>query len=583
MSWYRCVVVWCFLITFACGSDLWSLGTEVQIAQRAERDVNFPLPINNITTYGINLNTQVFDIVGYNTAAMNSIHSLLDDGVQLLTLDLYWNEYIGKWQLCPGPIPNNQTYDLTSNISLTWNGKLMVCEPGLTIQSFTNIIYNHILHTNNIMSTDVLQVLLNLKSIAYKNVNLTVSSSIYNYPSSSPYLDLGNSSLVVSLSELTNYIFTPIDLINYSQQRRLELSENPFNATAKLPSSQTFLLTNAVRILFNVINNELNNSTKTYHITDDDTETLFFPGGNITSSVVPTSRDLYTSCVNAINGMTIDSRLRDLEKTDYQFVYDSMSIPFDNTTFKAYLRCGLSPILTSNINMMKQPRNATIFGKVDNFLSEASWMWGYDQPDLNQTAPDQDHSTATMSTNTTFVDSSSNNSSFGYNCVALYEDGFRVENCYKEFPLACLKMNTSSMWAISSGKKPYFNSIEDDACPNGYRFAVPRLAINVLELIFAMRASKVDYPVWVDLNDITVTNCFVTNGPYAQCPYKVIVSRSKMVRMIAPSFSVAAAIIILVLLEKFLRINPIQTNRKTYWKRVINEYNLKYDYEGVPS
>ena len=540
------------------------------------------MPINNITTYGVNLNTQVFDIVGYNYAAMNNVHALLDDGVQLLTLDLYWNEYIGKWQLCPGPIPSNQTYDLTSNVSLTWNGKLMVCEPGLTIQGFTDIIYNHILHTNTIMSTDVLQVLLNLKSIAYKNVNLTMPTSIYNYPSSSPYLDLGNSSLVASLSHLTEYTFTPTDLIKYSGLQQLDRSENPYNATAKLPSSQTFLLTNVERILFNVINNELNNSTKTYHITDNDKETVFFPGGNITNSVVPTSHDLFTSCVNAING-TIDSRLNDLGKTDYQFVYDSNSIPFDNTTLKTYLRCGLSPILTSNINMMEQPQNATIFGKIDDFLSEASWMWGYDQPDLNQTAPDLDNFTTIMAPNTTFVESSSSNSTFGYNCVALYEDGFRVENCYKEFPLSCLKVNTSSVWTIPSVKKPYFDSIEDDACPDGYMFAVPRLAINVLELIFAMRASKVEYPVWVDLNDITVTNCFVTGGPYAQCPYKIIVSRSKMVRMIAPSFSVAAAIVILVLLEKFLRINPIQTNRKTYWKRVINEYNEKYDYEGVPS
>lgn len=53
--------------------------------------------------------------------------------------------------------------------------------------------------------------------------------------------------------------------------------------------------------------------------------------------------------------------------------------------------------------------------------------------------------------------------------------------------------------------------------------------------------------------------------------------------MIAPSFAVGVVVLVLILIENIFRTNPIQTNRKRYWKKAIQEYYNKNDFEGVPS
>ena len=65
-----------------------------------------------------------------------------------------------------------------------------------------------------------------------------------------------------------------------------------------------------------------------------------------------------------------------------------------------------------------------------------------------------------------------------------------------------------------------------------------------------VKQENVNYPIWIDLNDITVENCFVSGGPYAQCPYQETVTTDKFVRMIAPSFVVAMVVLVLIFIEK---------------------------------
>ena len=60
----------------------------------------------------------------------------------------------------------------------------------------------------------------------------------------------------------------------------------------------------------------------------------------------------------------------------------------------------------------------------------------------------------------------------------------------------------------------------------------------MLALMSYIERENISYPVWIDMNDITVPDCFVTGGPYATCPYQMTVTRLKLAGLIAPSFIV---------------------------------------------
>ena len=155
------------------------------------------------------------------------------------------------------------------------------------------------------------------------------------------------------------------------------------------------------------------------------------------------------------------------------------------------------------------------------------------------------------------------------------EEGWEVSNCYEKYLFACQNKLSRNEWKLNNSTKRNYFDIDDDDCPEGYFFSLPRLNIEMLSLMTTVKQENVNYPIWIDLNDITVENCFVSGGPYAQCPYQETVTTDKFVRMIAPSFVVAMVVLVLIFIEKVFRKTPIQTNRKRYWKRQYKNIMLR--------
>lgn len=537
-----------------------ALDEQMVTARRTERDIARPIPMDNVTTYGVNLNSQVFDIQGYRATALSDIGTMLTVGVQTFLLDLYWNEYTSKWQLCPGPIPNNATSALDSTTQFYWQGNELSCEPGMTIYQVMQQIHGFMALTNAVLEADALQLVVRLKSISYKQTNAT--DDIYDYSATPAYLNVGNSTLSDSVSPLGSFLFAPTDLNLYVELQKSNFFNTPYNETSMFPTLEIYMLNHAKRILVNVIEDDLTDSVRSYNTTATDNSTVFLPNTNITNTVDVNSQAVLEECKNAINGSVT------IEYTDFNYILDSNDFPFNDTTFKDYLRCGYFPILSANTELLSG--NTSISDKIDNYIPQGFWSWAVDQPIAADDMLD-------------IVDETQN-STVAYRCVALYKDGFRVDNCYEEYPYACKNSEDLATWSVDrDDKKQYFDSYNDDVCQDGFEFSVPRLATDALLLIRTMAESNISFPIWIDLNDITFYDCFVTGGPYAQCPYYTVLDQSSLVKQLAPAFSICGLIVVLVFIEKFFRINPIQTNRKTYWKRVINEYNEKHDFEGVPS
>lgn len=561
MKIWSVVPVLSYLNLVLCLENWPILNNTALVAQRAERDISRPIPITNITNYGVDLNTQIFDVQGYTISALLDVYNTLSVGIQLFFIDFYFNEYTSKWQLCPGPIPSNLTSQLDLLTEVNYNESSHICEPGLTIHEFMDVFHTFMTQTNSVLLADLLQLVVRLKKIDFDN-NLTTT---YDYTFSEEYLNISNSSLVESVSPLGSFLFTPLNLDEYHTSQENQLTVSTFyNDTSQFPTVETFMLTTVKRIFLNVIELNLNESSERgYELTDLDKLTVFLPNTSFSNSLQNNSVNLQSVCSNTINGGGSS-----FDYKNYNFITDTDDFPFNNQSLKDYLRCGYNPIITANRDLLVD--EIPLSEKIDQFISWGYWSWAYGG---------SRHSLK----NGSDIDVNDGNTTYVFRCVALYGDGFRLDDCFQKYPYACKNSSQLSEWKIDTPGRSYFDSYKDDICGDGFELAVPRLATDLTLLIKAMVDSNVGYPLWIDLNDITVNDCFVTGGPYADCPYFEVFTRSKLLKKIAPSFTIAGLILILVFLEKFFRINPIQTNRKTYWKRALNEYNEKHNYEGVPS
>ena len=74
-----------------------------EVAIRTQRDISYQIPIDQDTHYGVSLSRLLFDVDGYVESSLVTTRSMLDVGVKILTIDLYWNQFTSKWQLCPAP------------------------------------------------------------------------------------------------------------------------------------------------------------------------------------------------------------------------------------------------------------------------------------------------------------------------------------------------------------------------------------------------------------------------------------------------------------------------------------------------
>ncbi|EGW31422.1 uncharacterized protein SPAPADRAFT_61987 [Spathaspora passalidarum NRRL Y-27907] len=551
----KVIVTWLWFIHIILCLENWpTLSDTLQVAIRSQRDVSMTVPIDQISNAGGSLNSMIFDQYGYTMDSMSYVDNFLTVGVQTFMVDLYWNEFTQVWQLCPAPIPNN----VTSNIvDINWNNRSYKCDTNISTQTFLNRFNNFILETNTNFEVSLITVLLNLKSIHYTKSNMTIGyDSLFNHTIP------GNSTLNATFSGLGTSLFTPEVLQTYRNTVAVDTTNMGFynSSSALMPSLNMVLYTELRRIMLNVVSNELISSTRGYTITENDKMGLFFNDTLPTSIKATNSESMTHLCQNLVENF-------DTERTNFRFIIDNDFDPFTLSTVRQYIRCGLTPIFNATAYKVNSTRIRDLGQIFNAFIPYSLWSWAPFQP---------------VTPNNQFTNSSSmSNGTIPYRCVLLNTNGWEVANCYDSYPFACQNSSSPHDWYIDPNKQKSYFDIDHDDCPEDFKFSLPRSNGEMLSLM-NMTDTEV-LPIWIDLNDLTVDNCFVSGGPYAECPYSKTITANTFVKSIAPSVVVGVVILILIFFEKVFRSNPIQTNRKRYWKRTLQDYYEKNDYEGVPS
>lgn len=582
------------------------------VAIRTQRDVSMNVPIDQTLSLGLSLSQAIFSEQGYTDSALQSVQTVLNLGVETLMLDLYWNEYISKWQLCPAPIPANATQQLDYIATVQWQGETYKCQLNATIDSLMNNIINYFKMTNTNMDVSMVQLLVNLKDIRKIKTNSTSSVDIYT--GANPlYLSSLLSYLYEAFSSISSFAFTPVDL----QAAQLITPDGSFyNQSNEIyPTLSQYLLSEYNRVSIFTSSNQLAGSTSnsaatvsanqySYNISVSDEAVMFLDPGIIefrsidNSTLASLCQELTTPDATSAPYSVLNYSQISLTQ-HFRFIADDSGNPFDNSTLRKYIRCGYTPILNASTstyvssmeadyyNFTSSTRQSPInytWSVINNFTPEMYWTWAPGQPytpndptgstNVTQT-PDDDNFTTTQ---------------VAYSCGLLDYTGISVGNCYVEYPYACQNNINPNIWHIDYTEKAnYFNSYLSNSCPPGFGFSIPKLSIEMLSLLAYINSTmpstvqQNERFIWVDLNDITVSQCFVTGGPYASCPYQETTTYQGLVRMIAPNFTVAVVVLLLIFCERFIRTNPIQLNRKRYWKKALGEFEGEYAYEGVPS
>lgn len=549
-----------------------ALNETLDVAIRTQRDISKPVPLDQLAVSGTSLTTMFLN-KGYSLDSISELRDLLDTGMQAIMVDLYWNEFTSVWQLCPAPFPQNVTYNPNDKVKVAWNNITYTCQAGFTTDNIMSIIESYLDSSNTNFEANFLHLLFNLKSIHYEKSNLTMSLENIYKPNSRSNI-IGNSTLNATITPIASYIFSPDVLSEYRQ--KVYSSSNPYasfynRSDIIMPTLETVLLSQYKRILVNVLTNDIVPSPREYSITSDDEKLIFFNTTLPTS--VRTAKDAAPYCKQLL---LLDNDIKKYDNlsltTQFDYVIDSNYHQFTQESVQDFLRCGLLPIFNATSYIVGNKNILDVGDVFTTFTPYLFWSWRAGQPHISN-------------------NSSSNNLSkdhdedagASFRCVVITNDGWKVDDCYEKYSIACQNKTEPNDWYIPPGDKQTYFDVSRGDCPDGYNFSLPRLSTEMLSLMSAVKKQNVDYPIWIDLNDITISNCFVSGGPYAQCPYQKTVTTTRFVRMIAPASVVCIIVLIAVFLEKLLRTNHIQSNRKRYWKKALAEYYSKNDYEGVPS
>lgn len=152
-----------------------------------------------------------------------------------------------------------------------------------------------------------------------------------------------------------------------------------------------------------------------------------------------------------------------------------------------------------------------------------------------------------------------------------------VLDCQEHHPAACRADARPHVWRIASQRGTY--EAVDDNCPSGFRFAVPRTALESRYLLEAVRAQALaggDGVVWVNFNSLDVPDCWVT-GVNTTCPYQGTGVDLEYRRITVPAVA-AVVVLVVALLTIVVKINA---NRQNSRRKRVGEDG--WDYEGVPS
>lgn len=514
------------------------------IARRSQRDLSANISISQLSLSGVDLSTSLFDEFGYTLDSVAQVYDILNVGIQTLLVDLYWNEQLEKFQLCPDQFQmdsssssGNSSNSSNSNITSVYtsgNDSAVVCLRSLSFNDLTSFVQSYIKDSDTNLSADLIVLILNLHHL---------NNTSFAYPEE--LRGTWNDTLTsVMTNYFDHYMYTPIDL-----QTDRAIDVNKTNLVDGYPRLSKFLFTNKRRMI-PIINQYEIPSYSNYNASMD--SNLFF---NMTQ--------LNTSFSSFDNTTTLDSidQIKNKASQNWRFSIDSPSNQFTSDSIHDQIINGYSPLLNHTVTHLSN-LSSDLFGN-------SLWLWPENEPLFINEA------FARYSNDSQYIQEA-------YSCAAMFvqNGSFHVSNCYQEKKVLMMDKQNTYNWTVSDEKVNYFHGGNFD--DNKWSFNVPKDALQRASVVLMLNSvdSDTDVDVWVDLNSINVDNCWVTGGPYASCPYQTVSSNRNFVEMMGAASVCCLIIIILIIL---LRLRPvsIRDNRK-HWKKLLNQYSTT-NYDGVPA
>lgn len=524
-----------FVIRTVCAENDWpGLSSNRVIAIRSQRDVAGNITIDQLSLNGVRLSKALFDREGYTNDTLADVRTLLNIGLQSLVVDVYWNENTVKFQLCPVDMSVNSSTGLDGDIQYYGEDQTSYrCDSDLSVKGLVDVVANFASSTDTNLSANLLVLIFNIHQLNTKNSTISQET-------------IGTNDTISSIlnRSLGSKLYTPGNLETDRENNKTLLSnEGPGEG---FPSATQFLFTNEKRVIATIWENDLP-SNSTYDLSDDYSH-IFQPSAlnssftSVGNTTVPTSQSSFIS----------------KSYSNWRFAYDTNITPLTNSSVKSLIDEGYSPILNTPVSDSSE---------ISSIFNMSLWSW--DSPEPLQAEQAKEISTES---------DNSRNTQSAYKCASLTQDGWVVSDCYQEKYVVCRKDSKAFEWEVSEEKKIYFHA--EDACDDDTSFSVPRTALQQTSLINYLGKLGTNYSVWIDMNSIAISDCWVTGGPYASCPYQKVSSERNFVQMLAPASAFCGFIFFAILLLRLKRI-PVQDNRK-HWRKLLANYT-ENEYEGVPS
>ncbi|SMN20765.1 similar to Saccharomyces cerevisiae YHR151C MTC6 Protein of unknown function [Maudiozyma saulgeensis] len=535
------------------------VSVEEQNAIRSERDIQNNITIDQLPYVGVNLQSVLFNNETYEevseidtttslngTDTLNNFASMLNQGIGSFILDI--------------ENKNHTWYILDTNIQV--KDFLSTLENFLD-QSNSNLSANVLLfllriHVNSLDDDDsvtendrtIIRDTLNHTTLNYtmtRQLSLELSGN-ERAKSVSNNTQLTNLNLTALIEQNfnTNYIYKPSNLL---EDNNLNLSTSILNisssATSSLewPTLEKFLYTKHNRIVITELTSMLNDSLSSY----------VFPNTIL-------HLDRYNSTLTC---PTNAEEFKNISSIQWRL----LEAPFDYNGIQQYMRCGFSPIITNRFSILNITEITPLINR------GIIWSWKKNEPRLS-------NSRLLMG----------KDSMQAYNCAMLKftsSNGsayWQVDNCYSTRTMVCKNKFDPFIWTLSKEKHKYFtyyNDNDDVFCPDNYTFSLPITQLEQRSLdLYLESLDTPNFNLWINLNSIAVSNCWLIGDRSYMCPYSRSVSKRNFVSMLVPVVIIAAVLLVCVLYLSLLNV-PIHDNRKN-WRRVVNKIS-KSEMEGVPS
>ncbi|CCH62511.1 hypothetical protein TBLA_0H02250 [Henningerozyma blattae CBS 6284] len=527
-----------------------NISSQVEYGLRSQRDIQKNITIDQLPLVGVDLQRVLFNqYLDDNSIMLYNFYNLMRQGVQSFVLEIEISE--NAWVVTNTSLLLLDVFSLISAFLQSTNTNLNANIMVLLLKVSQSVNMNP-LHIGN-SSALFLPSKSNNTNICFNSnctsstfqleTNNTDTSIFGDYSQTVPSnISISNLNITSLLDDsLGTFIYSPQDL-ETDRIKGYTWNGTGYPSSTGWPTLSTFLTRENKRILIADLS-----ATSDYIPSDYifNNSILHYDYGNMT-----------LGCPNTI------PQIKDVSRYSWRFLNSNFT-PGD---IKNYIDCGYSPIINNPFDL------SNITNILPLLNSSLLWSWRFNQPSVN--VPLKKHSLE------------------AYNCAIFKYDPsnssfyWMVDNCYEKKLGLCRFGNEQFTWLVTKSPHTYFDfdSYKGSQCPDNYEFSIPRTPLEQNALITTLKKNSfADIDIWIDLNSISVEDCWVTGGPYAACPYRKSMTRRHFARMLAPACACSFGILCIVFYLNLLRV-PIHDNRINWRRKLVREANLKaLNTEGVPS